>query len=137
MEKIGLSYSDMRSVQVHISDDSDIIDSSSDEHECIDASDEQATETSKLIQIHNVNKADAIYRRGLNANSNAKFLLDNEDLQYFHQQKTRQSQNRTSKQFLFLFGFATTVIILSQLYLSLYYHDPLGIGKSNVLAIQF
>lgn len=130
MDKSNLSYSELCTVQLHSSGDiSDNIDSSSDENDCIEEIDEQTAETCKLILIQNVNEPNATYRRSQNSNTNSKFSYENDDFIYYNHLKTRQAPNKTSKKFLFLFGFATTIIILSQIYLSLYYSDPLGRGN--------
>lgn len=42
---------------------------------------------------------------------------------------SRQSNKKSLKRFLLIFGFASTLIILSQLYLLFYYDDPSVQGK--------
>lgn len=52
---------------------------------------------------------------------------DNDDADEDHRQfnvSLRQTHKKPVKRFLFLFGFAFTLIVLSQLYLLFYYDDP-------------
>lgn len=53
------------------------------------------------------------------------------DYEFFSPTKNRNAQSKSLKQFLFVIGFASTLIILCQLYLTFYYGDPLGSGQSN------
>lgn len=54
------------------------------------------------------------------------------DYDFFSPIKNRNAQSKSLKQFLFVIGFASTLIILSQLYLTFYYGDPLGSGQSRI-----
>lgn len=109
----------------------------SDNDSCSDYTLSDSTESCKLIQNQNLIETDAIYRRTLNNSSDnstendnrrAKRIYEHEEYMFISSQKSRQSQNRSFKQFLVLFGFATSFIILLQLYLSLYYDDPMNRG---------
>lgn len=56
---------------------------------------------------------------------------DGYDYDFFQPVKTRNAQSKSLKQFLFVIGFASTLIILSQLYLTFNYGDPIGSVQSN------
>lgn len=56
---------------------------------------------------------------------------DGHDYDFFQPLKTRNAQSKSLKQFLFVIGFASTLIILSQLYLTFNYSDPIGSVQSN------
>lgn len=97
-----------------------------------------ATEHFSLIGNHNIKPNDKIYRRVLNYMGKSRYAADCDDIQFYtmSQQSPRQSQNKSFKRFLFLFGFASTIITIS-LYLSLYYDEPTLQGKSFFVSIQW
>lgn len=64
------------------------------------------------------------------ADENDGYDLDY-DNDFFQPMKYRNTQSKSLKQFLFVIGFASTLIILSQLYLTFYYGEPLGSVKSD------
>lgn len=96
-----------------------------------------ATENFSLIGNNNIKPNDKIYRRVLNYMGKSRYAADCDDIQFYtmSQQSPRQSQNKSFKRFLFLFGFASTIITIS-LYLSLYYDEPTLQGKSFFVSIQ-
>ena len=79
-------------------------------------------ESCTLIQNNKrANQTDVIYRRISNYMGDTRFLAEYGNLQIFSTHKSMR-QNKSLKRFLFLFGFASTLILLSQLYLSLYFY---------------
>lgn len=122
-----------------IDDDGVLSDSSNDR----EISDSYATEKCALLLQNNEKSNDIILRRVTHYTDGCsmfqrKFQDDDDDydgsddgnqLQPRHHSirfdvSLRQSQKKSFKRFLFLFGFASTLIILSQLYLLFYYDDP-------------
>lgn len=74
---------------------------------------------------------DVIYRRIANYAPNSKIDTDfDDDLEMYgaspqyHSSSRQPLQSKSVRRFLFIFGFASTLIILSQIYLSLYYEEP-------------
>lgn len=65
---------------------------------------------------------------------------DNRGAKRFHffmsSQRSHRFQNRFFKQFLVIFGFATSSILLFQLYLSLYYDDPMNTSMINIFGLS-
>lgn len=107
----------------------------SEENDNDDCNDSDASETSTnahsgqiklesctLIQNKKrANQTDVIYRRISNYMGDTRFLAEYGNLQIFSTHKSLR-QNKSLKRFLYLFGFASTLILLSQLYLSLYFY---------------
>lgn len=116
---------DYNSIRVNLSEesgnddgsDSDASDSSISAH-----SHQIRLESCTLIQNNKrANQTDVIYRRISNYMGDTRFLAEYGNLQIFSTHKSLR-QNKSLKRFLFLFGFASTLILLSQLYLSLYFY---------------
>lgn len=90
-----------------------------------------ATEHFSLIgnnrkESHN----DRIYRRISNYMKDSRNVADCDAMEFYttSSQSHRQSPNKSFKRFLFVFGFASTIITIF-LYLSLYYDEPSLQGK--------
>lgn len=63
---------------------------------------------------------------------NYDYADEDDGYDFFQPIKIRNAQSKSLKQFLFVIGFASTLIILSQIYLSFYYVDPIGNLQSNI-----
>lgn len=120
----NINYVNCDLVQLVINEDSED-DAGSDTTDSSITINSHATEKCLLIRNGNVNQSDIIYRRISNYMSGSKLLTDLHDLRLFSSEhkSSRHSQNKSIKRFLFIFGFASTLIVLSQLYLTLYYDD--------------
>lgn len=124
-----------------IDDDRIVSDSSDDIESNAIASDLCATENCALLLQNNEKSNDIILRRIVQyTGSGSRFQRKFQNSEYDddndngnddgNQQKSsrfntslRQPYKKSLKRFLFLFGFASTLIILSQLYLLFYYDD--------------
>lgn len=107
------------SIQVNLSEDSDN-DTGSDASDSSNTINSRVTERCTLIRNNSENQTDVIYRRISNYMGDTRFLAEYGNYQIFSTHKISR-QNKSLKRFLFLFGFASTLIVLSQLYLSLYF----------------
>lgn len=117
-----------------IDDDGVLSDSSNDRESNAIASDLYATENCALLLQNNEKSNDIIVLRRIahytdgGSRFKTKFQDDDYDNDDGNQQQNsrfeRQSRRKSLKRFLFLFGFASMLIILSQLYLLFYYDDP-------------
>lgn len=100
------------------------------ESDCTDSDDpnEYSTDNCKLIQSAERAKSTKNPNCLQSDNNNKNVYPDFDNDLAFSSNRHRQKQSKSLKQFLFLFGFASSIIILSQLYLSIYFNDPLGRG---------
>lgn len=126
-----------------IGSDNNALSDSSNDGEANTAID--ATEHYALLNQDDAKSSDIILRRianyanGSGSRFQRKFRDDHDDSDYdvddedddedSHQHRQfnvslRHPHKKPFKQFLYLFGFATALIILSQLYLLFYYDDP-------------
>lgn len=110
---------DYNAIQLNLSDESDN-ETGSDASDSSITTNSQATESCTLIRNNHANQTNVIYRRISNYMGDTRFLAEYGNFQIFSTHKSTR-QHKSLKRFLFLFGFASTLIILSQLYLSLYF----------------
>lgn len=95
-----------------------------------------SVECYKFLKNQTDDDFDLVYHRFQYDTSKSYSDSDDEDLQS-SLDKSRSIRNKSLKNFLFLFGFASSLIILSQLYLSLYYDDPISKGMKNNVNLNF
>lgn len=104
-----VEYANSNSIQVELND------------ECNDDTGSETSDTftafSSLIQNDNRTNTDTTHRRVVKYMGKPKFLIKYDNQQIFSSQKSTR-YNKSVKRFLFLFGLATMLIILSQIYLS-------------------
>lgn len=124
---------DYKPNQLKLSDESDN-ETGSDVSDTMIPINSQANESCTLIRQNRANQTDVIYRRISNYMNDTRFLADYGNFQIFSTHKSSR-QNKSLKRFLFLFGFASTLIVLSQLYLSLYF-DGSSFGSRLTHMIQ-
>lgn len=93
--------------------------------------DSHATENCNLIRNTNANATDLIYRRISNYMGDPRIFSDFTDFRIFSSHKN-QRQNKYLKRFLYLFGFASTLLVLSQLLLTNYFNGSLFESKFTI-----
>lgn len=79
------------------------------------------TESYTLLRNKHANKTDLIYRRISNYMGDSRFFTELSGFHIFSSAQKSTRQNKSMKRFLFIFGFASTLLILSQIYLTLYF----------------
>lgn len=90
----------------------------------------QSAENCTLIRNETTNKADLMYRRISNYMGDSRIFVEFANIRLFSSHKS-QRQHKYLKRFLFLFGFASTLLVLSQLYLTNYFNGTLFESKSH------
>lgn len=107
------------SIQMESNEDSDDCTGSDSESPIENSS--KASERCTLIRNDHANKTDVIYRRISSYMGDSRLFTELADFQFFASTKKSARQNKSLKRFLFLFGFASTLLILSQIYLTFYF----------------
>lgn len=130
-------------------DDGVISDSSTDRESNAAANNSYAKEDCAPLLQDNERSSDIILRRIVHyTDGSSRFQAkyqdndDNDDenrpVGYrFDVVSLRQSHKKSMKRFLFLFGFASSLIVLSQLFLLFYYDDPSVQGVSQFICNFF
>lgn len=88
----------------------------------------QSAENCTLIRNVTTNKADLMYRRISNYMGDSRMCVEFANIRLFSSHKS-QRQHKYLKRFLFLFGFASALLVLSQLYLTNYFNGSLFESK--------
>lgn len=117
-----MEYVAYKSIQVNHSDESDN-DNGSDSSDQSTIINSQLSDYRASIQNNRVNQTDVIYRRASNTILNDTRIPDeNGKIQQFSNHKSSR-KNKLLNWFLFLFGFVSTLIVLSQLYLLIHFDE--------------
>lgn len=100
----------------------DLIEESDDDA----GSDTSTQESCTLVRNDSANKTDAINRRISNYIGDSRFFVDYDHFEMFQSHKSSR-RNKYIKRFLYIFALASMLIVLSQVYLSVYF-DGLSFG---------